>query len=64
MKLWLNNNLSKLEQCVDTEPLVCTGLVCSAYFELFGSSNGTFLSRWSFKNAFTYLKVKQKNLCR
>ena len=24
------------------------------YFELFGSSNGTFLSRWSFKKAFTY----------
>ena len=33
-------------------------LVCSDYFELFGSSNGTFLSRWSFKKAFTYLMVK------
>ena len=48
MKLWLKNNLSKSEECVDTEPLVCTNLVCYEYFEFFGSSKGTFLSRWSY----------------
>ena len=45
MKLWLRNNLSKSEECVATEPLACTDLVS---FEFFGSSNGTFLSRWSY----------------
>ena len=65
MKLWLKNNLvSTSEECVDTEPLACTDLVRSDYFELFGSSNGTFLSRWSFKKALTYLMVKQKSLGR
>ena len=29
MKLWLENNLSKSEDCVDTEPLACTDMVCS-----------------------------------
>ena len=48
MKLWLKKNLSKSEECVDTEPLACTDLVCYEYFEFFGSSNGTFLSRWSY----------------
>ena len=42
MKLWLKNNLSKSEECVDTEPLACTDLVCYECFEFFGSSNGTF----------------------
>ena len=35
MKLWLKNNLSKSEECVDTEPLACTDLVCYDYFEFF-----------------------------
>ena len=35
MKLWLKNNLSKSEECVDTEPLACTDLVCYEYFEFF-----------------------------
>ena len=48
MKLWLKNNLSKSEECVDTEPLACTDLVCYDYFEFFGSSNGVFSSRWSY----------------
>ena len=48
MKLWLENNLSKSEEGVDTEPLACTDLVCYYYFEFFGSSNGTFLGRWSY----------------
>ena len=48
VKLWLKNNLSKSEECVDTEPLACTDLVCYDYFKFFGSSNGTFLSRWSY----------------
>ena len=38
MKLWLKNNLSKSEECVDTEPLACTDLVCYDYFEFFGNS--------------------------
>ena len=46
MKLWLKNNLSKSEECVETEPLVCTDLVRYDSFEFFGSLNGTFLSRW------------------
>ena len=46
MKLWLKNNLSKSEECVDTERLACTDQVCYEYFEFFGSSNSTFLSRW------------------
>ena len=29
MKLWLKNNLSKSEECVDTEPLACTDRICS-----------------------------------
>ena len=44
MELWLKNSLSKSEECVDTEPLACTDLICNEYFEFFGSSNGTFLS--------------------
>ena len=48
MTLWLKNNLSKSEECVATEPLACTDLVSNDYFEFFGSSNGTFLSRWSY----------------
>ena len=48
MKFWLKNNLFKSEECVDTEPLACTDLVCYDSFEAFGSSNGTFLSRWSY----------------
>ena len=48
MKLWLKNNLSKSEECVDTEPLACTDRVCYDYFEFSGNSNGTFLSRWSY----------------
>ena len=48
MKLWLKNNLSKSEECVETQPLVCTDLVHYDSFEFFGSSNGTFLSRWSY----------------
>ena len=47
MKLWLKNNLSKSEECVATEPLACTDLVSNDSFEFFGSSNVTFLSRWS-----------------
>ena len=42
------DNLSKSEECVDTEPLVCTDLVCYHSFEFFGNANGTFLSRWSY----------------
>ena len=64
MELWPKNNLSKSEECVDTKPLACKDQVCSVYFELFGSSNDTFLSHWSFKETFTYLMVKQKSLCR
>ena len=48
MKLWLKKNLLKSEECVDTEPLACTDLVCYDSFEFFGSSNGTFLRRWSY----------------
>ena len=48
MKLWLKNNLSKSEDCVDTDPLACMDLVCYDYFEFFGSSNRSFLSRWSY----------------
>ena len=48
MKLWLNNNLYKSEECVDIEPLAWSDLVRYEYFEFFGSSNGTFLSRWSY----------------
>ena len=48
MKLWFKNNLSKSEKCVDTEPLACKDLVWYDSFEFFGSSNGTFLSRWSY----------------
>ena len=48
MKLWLKNNLSKSEECVATEPLACTDLVSNDSFEFFGSSNGTFLIRWSY----------------
>ena len=48
MKLWLKNNLSNSEECVDTELLACTDLVCYDYLGFFGSSNGTFLSRWSY----------------
>ena len=48
MKLWLKNNLSKSEKCVETEPLACTDLLCYDYFEFLGSSNCTFLSRWSY----------------
>ena len=48
MKLWLKNNLSKSEQCVATEPLAYTDLVSNDSAEFFGSSNGTFLSRWSY----------------
>ena len=48
MKLWLKNNLSKSEECIDTEPLACTDLVCYDYFEVSGRSNGTFFSRWSY----------------
>ena len=48
MKLWLKNDLSKSEECVDTEPLSCTDLVCYDYFEFFGSSNCTFLSHWPY----------------
>ena len=48
MKLWLKNSLSKSEECVDTEPLACTDLVCYEYFEVSGSSSGTFLSRRSY----------------
>ena len=33
MKLWLRNNLSKSEECVDSEPLACTDLVCNDSFE-------------------------------
>ena len=47
MNLWLKNNLSKSEECVATEPLACI-LVSNDSFEFFGSSNGTFLSRWSY----------------
>ena len=46
--LWLKNNLSKSEECVDTGPLACTDLICFDFFEFFGSSNGTFLSPWSY----------------
>ena len=35
MKLWLNNNLSKSEECVATEPLACTDLVFNDSFEFF-----------------------------
>ena len=31
--LWLKNNLSKSEECVDTEPLACTDLICFDFFE-------------------------------
>ena len=48
VKLWLKNNLSKSEECVATEPLACTGLICNDSFEFFGSSNGTFSSHWSY----------------
>ena len=55
MKLWLKNNLSKSEECVEAEPLVCRDLVCYDSFEFFGSSNGT---------GHTYFMVKQKSLGR
>ena len=42
MKLWLKNNLSKSEECVDTEPLACTDLICYDSFEYF----------WKFKRHF------------
>ena len=35
MKLWLKNNLSKSQECVKTEPLVCTDLVRYDSFEFF-----------------------------
>ena len=46
MKVWLKNILSRSEECVATE--TCTDLVCNDSFEIFGSSNGSFLSRWSY----------------
>ena len=53
MKLWLKNNLSKSEECVDTERLACTNLVCYDYFEFFFKvQTALFLSRWS--NVFDY----------
>ena len=54
--LWLKNNLTESEECVDTEPLACTDLVCYDYFEIFGRSNDTFLVV-----GHTYLTVKQKS---
>ena len=48
VKLWLKNNLSKSKECVATEPLAYTGLVSNDSVEFFGSSNGTFLRRWSY----------------
>ena len=35
MKLWLKNNLSKSEECVNTEALACRNLVCDDSFEFF-----------------------------
>ena len=42
VKLWLKNNLSKSEECVSTEPLACTDLICNDSFEIF----------WKFKRHF------------
>ena len=35
MKLWLKNNLSKSEECFDTEPLACTDLIWYDSFDFF-----------------------------
>ena len=55
----LKNNLSKSEECVDTEPSACTDLECYDSSEFFGSSNGICLNA-----DHTYLTVKQKSLGR
>ena len=59
MKLWLKNNVSKSEECVDTEPLACTDLVCYDYFDYFEVQ--TALSQVA---GHTYLMVKQWSLGR
>ena len=48
MKLWLKNNISKSEECVDTEPLACTDGYVMTISIFWRGSNGTFLSRWSY----------------